>query len=347
MRIIYGVSGEGFGHSSRAKEILPFLLKRKHRILVVTYGQAYEVLKNYSGIDVLKVEGIELFFKEGKGLSLTKTVFNNLKKIEGNIKNFDEIMKRVRKFEPQLAISDMEPMVPIIRHLLKIPLICFDNQHRLTHLKLNVPKKYKTEYNLAKYFVRKTVSRADYYVILSFAKGKPVKDMKKVYVADPILRDKITKLKIEERNFILVYLTKKDEKILNILRKLDENFVVYGYDIDKQEGNIRFKKAGEGFLDDLRRCLGIIASAGFTLMSEAIYLKKPYYAIPLKGQFEQTLNALFLKQEKLGDFSEDPKIEDIRRFLNKLKGYKVELRNYKINPRDAVDALDKAIKLFG
>jgi UDP:flavonoid glycosyltransferase YjiC (YdhE family) len=33
MRILYGVSGEGFGHRSRARKIIPYLESRGHEIL--------------------------------------------------------------------------------------------------------------------------------------------------------------------------------------------------------------------------------------------------------------------------------------------------------------------------
>ena len=38
MRILYGVCGEGFGHSSRAKEIIKHLENKGHTILIITYG---------------------------------------------------------------------------------------------------------------------------------------------------------------------------------------------------------------------------------------------------------------------------------------------------------------------
>ena len=40
------------------------------------------------------------------------------------------------------------------------------------------------------------------------------------------------------------------------------------------------------------------ASAGYSLMSEAVYLRKPMLALPLAGQFEQEMNARYL--ERLG-----------------------------------------------
>ncbi len=344
MKILYGVSGEGFGHSSRAKEILPFLLNRGHKVMVVTYGQAYEVLKNFKGIEVLRVEGIELFFKEGRGLSLKRTLFYNLEKITKNIKNFGEIKKSVDAFKPDFCISDMEPMTPILRYWKKLPLICLDNQHRLTHLPLKVPKQYHRDFIIAKEAVRRVVSIADAYIVLSFTKGKVKKDKGKTFIVDPILRENILNLRSTKGNYVLVYLTKKDDKILAILKGIKEKFVLYGYNIEKKDRNLEFRKTGDGFLKDLAGAKAIIASAGFTLMSEALYLKKPYFAIPLKGQFEQTLNALFLQAARYGAFSEEPTSKDIRKFLSRLNSYENKLKKHTMNAREVFAALDKVLE---
>ena len=52
MKIIYGISGEGFGHSSRAKEIIKFLEKNRHKVLIITYGRGIEIFKNKSKIEI-------------------------------------------------------------------------------------------------------------------------------------------------------------------------------------------------------------------------------------------------------------------------------------------------------
>ena len=48
----------------------------------------------------------------------------------------------------------------------------------------------------------------------------------------------------------------------------------------------------------LKQTKAIITNGGFTVISEALYLKKPIFSIPIKNQFEQALNAKFV--EKLG-----------------------------------------------
>lgn len=339
MRVVYGVCGEGFGHSSRAKVIVPFLKSRGHDVLVVTYGQAYGILKKE--FDVLRIAGIHLAFEKGR-VSLSGTFGNVVGSLAKNVLDWRRIKKRIEEFKPEVAISDMEPFVPILRRLYGLPLISFDNQHRLTHMDFNVPREYKRDFLLARESVKKVVGKADYFIFVSFIKEKVRK--KNVYVVDPLLRKSVLKLKPRRKDFILVYQTKKDKNLLKKLERINEKFVVYGYDVSKERGNLSFKKAGEGFINDLTDCKGVIASAGFMAISEALYLKKPYYAIPLKGQFEQTFNALILKKKGYGDFSEEPSVENLERFLGDLEKYEKNLKDYKINSREALEVLGKVLE---
>ena len=78
-------------------------------------------------------------------------------------------------------------------------------------------------------------------------------------------------------------------------------------------------------------------------MSESLFLKKPLFAIPLKGQFEQALNALFLKKAGLGDFSEKPSHQQIQKFIENLSKYRKALNDYKIDSNQTIKVLDKII----
>jgi uncharacterized protein (TIGR00661 family) len=342
MRIIYGVSGEGFGHSSRAKQMISHLQKKGHQILVITYGQAYPVLKKQ--FNTYKIGGIRLIYDKKGRLSIPNTIADNISPVLKNIKNLGKITKRAREFSPDIFITDFEPITAIVSYILQKPLISIDNQRRLTHLDISVPLKYKKDFLIAKTATAINPPRADAYIILSFAKSKP--KSKKAFVVSPILRKKITKLRASSLNFILVYQTKPDKKFISLLRKIPQKFIVYGYNIKKREKNIIYKEAGEHFINDLAKAKAVIASAGFTLMSEALYLKKPYFAIPLKGQFEQTINAIFLKKAGFGDFSENPTKEQIDSFLSSINKCRARLRQYKTSPHEAMNVMDKLIKKF-
>ena len=172
MRILYGVAGEGFGHSSRALSIASYLEKKGHKVIILTYGRAYDVLKNK--FKTFKVRGLHLFFEKST-INIQKTIFNNLRHFSKNFLRWKKFHKLMQDFKPDLCISDMEPIVPVLRNWYKLPLICIDNQHRLTNLKIDVPQKYVQDYLLAKSVVDAFVKKADYFIVLSFAKAKIIK----------------------------------------------------------------------------------------------------------------------------------------------------------------------------
>ena len=100
-----------------------------------------------------------------------------------------------------------------------------------------------------------------------------------------------------KRDWTPIYLTSGFESFIEMLPDFkQEKFILYGYDKDLEQDNIIYKSfSKDGFLDDLSSCKAVMATAGFTLMTESIYLKKPYLALPMLGQFEQELNGLLLE----------------------------------------------------
>lgn len=340
MKIIYGVSGDGFGHSSRASEMINFLEGKGNEVLVLTYSQAYDVMKEK--FDVFKIEGITLKFRKGK-LSLSKTFSSGIKPVVENIKSFKGVSEKISSFKPDVFITDYEPFTAMLSYYFKKPLVSIDNQHRLTHLKVEVPKKYKKEFDVARTATRVNPPRADKYIILSFAK---LPAEKKAVVVSPILRDSIINLKTSKEDKILVYQTKPDLSLIRILKKIPENFVSYGYDVEKKEGNVIFRKAGSQFIEDLASAKAVIATAGFTLISESLYLKKPYFALPLKGQFEQVLNALFLKSSGCGDYSDSPSKEEIESFIKNIQKYEKAMKKFTFDPKEAFGVMEKVLCKF-
>ena len=76
-RIIYGVAGEGFGHSSRAHLIGQHLIDAGNEVVFVTSRKAYRYLEQYFGPRVQEIFGLCLVFSN-RQLSCTKTVVTNL-----------------------------------------------------------------------------------------------------------------------------------------------------------------------------------------------------------------------------------------------------------------------------
>jgi uncharacterized protein (TIGR00661 family) len=333
MRILYSVAGEGFGHYSRSKEIIDFLRKRGHKVLVVTYGQAYPLLKRQ--FPTIKIEGFPLIFKNEK-LSIIRTAIAGAKAISINLRNFNKLKSKIKKFSPDVCITDFEPFVKLFSLYFRIPLISIDNQHILT--KTKTPHIGRGAF-IAKLATRLNPIRADYYIILSLEK---IPNRKNVFFVSPVARSKVLRLKTSNSGSIVVYENK--ENITKILRALPHKFIVYNNDKVGTEDNITYKKISDSFIYDMAKARAVIASAGFSLLSEAVYLKKPFFATPQQGQFEQEFNASLIRKLGIGDYSDKPTKEQIERFIGNLSKYENNLRKQKLNPKEALFALEKILK---
>src|SRR5262249_40357329 len=72
----------------------------------------------------------------------------------------------------------------------------------------------------------------------------------------------------------------------------------------------------------------VIANAGFSLVTEALHLGKPYLAIPVKHQFEQIFNAYWLDKMGYGAYWKDLNKERIESFLYNIPVYTEKLVAY-------------------
>ena len=83
-KIVYGVSGEGAGHASRARVMVPHLQSRGHEVRVVSYGRGYQDLKGE--FHVFETEGLSIAAVDN-AVSVGKTIADNLSRlVEGRKK---------------------------------------------------------------------------------------------------------------------------------------------------------------------------------------------------------------------------------------------------------------------
>lgn len=342
-KILYGVAGEGSGHSSRAKVIIPYLLKQGHSIKVISYDRGYKNLSPY--FDAKKIFGLH-FHYENNEVKYAKTILKNLKKISIAVKSVKRVLKIIDDFKPDLVFSDFEPISCITANLKKLPLISLDNQHRITNTKIEYPSKYKKEAKAAQVVINMIIFNAKAYLVTSFFKTKIIKP--KTYLLPPLLKLEILNKKMCNKDYILVYLTSEFKGMIKILKNIDKKFIVYGFNRNQKAKNIIFKKPSQAeFLKDLASCQGIIANAGFTLITEALYLRKPYLALPLKGQFEQILNAYHLEKLGYGKYWDDLNKEKIEDFLANLSVYRKNLKKYKREDNSRIfKKIDELIKKY-
>ncbi|MFA6594624.1 MAG: glycosyltransferase family protein [Candidatus Buchananbacteria bacterium] len=321
MRIIYGLAGQGFGHSARSREVLKHLAAAGHDIKVFTYGQGAFFL--HHDFDVFEIPGLVLVYKNNR-INYLKTVLDNTQKIYGQAREWNKVKKVFKDFAPELVITDFEPLTALLAKNSRLPLVSIDNQHQLTNTEIKIGKNHLKDLMADKAIIKMVIWSAKYYLITSFFTTKIEK--KNTFLFAPIIRQEVLDLRPVKGDYFLVYEGADMGRLTELFKRLPYKFVIFGPKRRGEEGNIIFKNFDtHEWLMYLNRCRAVIGTAGLSLLGEAIYLKKPYLALPIKRQIEQIINAQYLQRLGYGQFSYDLTGEEFENFVAHLTEYEDKL----------------------
>ncbi|MGC2198229.1 MAG: MJ1255/VC2487 family glycosyltransferase [Terriglobales bacterium] len=322
--ILYGVNGEGSGHSSRAREVIAHLETKGHRVHVASFDRGYRNLKD--DFDLTEIDGLRLEYVHNR-VRYRKTVVRNLLHVPQVASRVLALAHQAEGWGLDLVITDFEPITCHLGHKLRLPVIAIDNQHLLTDTEISYPREYRKEAAAAKLVTRLMTPRTDAHLVISFFSA-PVKK-RNTFLFPPILREEVLKAAPSMGDFVLVYVTSEAAELPELLKMVRQRFVCYGFNREEKEPNLEFRKPGlDTFLRDLAGCRAVIANAGFSLISEALYLGKPYLAWPVKGQFEQVFNAYYVGEMGYGAYWDELNKERVESFLFNLEGYREKLAEY-------------------
>ena len=286
LNILYGISTDGNGHISRARQVISALEESGANITELFSGSNREPSFDpelFSNAFYRK--GYERSKQDGR-VNLFNTVAKNvlaLPRLGYEIATFD--------FKPyDLVISDFEPISSLgvrFHNIFSdehIPSIGLANQYAFEQ---NVPKVpgvlMNNAHNLARAKIRMGVHFHHFGLqgILPPLIGN--------IVASPV-----------EKNKILVYLGAENiETVTSFL----EQHKKYGFHIYSKEvqapyvqGHMNFKPiSDEEFHKDMQDCEGVITNAGFMTSAEALHLGKKLLLKPISGHPEQHSNALAMQ----------------------------------------------------
>lgn len=344
-KILYGVAGEGAGHAGRAKVVIRHLMDAGHEVKVVSYDKGYEILSRE--FDVTRIDGLRIAYQNNK-VQYLKTALMDLEKFPDVLMSVETMRSVMSKFKPNLVFCDFEPISNLVANLFNIPCISIDNMHIYTNTAVEYPKKYEPIARLAKIITRLMIPRAKAFVVTTFFSERITK--RNTFLVPPIVRSEVLKLTPTRGDYILMYTTSNFNELLPVLQAVSaKKFIVYGASAKTETlGNVTLKPFSyEDFLHDFAGCEAIIATAGFSLISEALYLGKPYLAIPVAGQFEQVLNGVYLEKMGYGKYCDEVKREYVEAFLYNIERYYAALKTYpRQNGRALIAVIDTLVKKY-
>jgi uncharacterized protein (TIGR00661 family) len=330
MKILYGLPSEGMGHATRSKVIIEHLLQH-HDVQIVTSDRAFTFLEKSFPGRVHRIEGFHLAYKNAM-VSISKTIFETLKKAPLSlIKNFGQYSKVIKHFDADLVISDFESFTFFYAKANQKPLISIDNMQVInrTILDIDIPESEKNNYRIAKTVIKVKVPFADHYFISSFFATEIKK--KRTSFVPPIIRKEILHATTSQGENIVVYQTSSSQNdLIPILQSIPhQTFIVYGFNKYENHGNVQLKNfSEEGFIEDISAAKAVLSNGGYSFISEAIYLRKPIYSVPIDNQFEQFVNASYVEKMGYGRHKNKFSEKGILKFINQLEAYQNNLLSY-------------------
>lgn len=324
MHVLYALCGTGRGHASRALAVAHALRERGHRVTFASGGPNLRLLHRL-GEPTLTLPALRQVF-DGNGVDLMATARANWRWTYLSVYLFRRLERRLYGLGVEGVVCDFEPFLPYVARRMGLPVVALNHQQILSAARCRVPLGHRiSAMGTAAGIAFLAPSRPARVVVPTFF-FPPVRDAQRTVLVPPILRPEVLRARPSRGRDLLVYFNAPDPGALDALHAAGLSATVYGFPEPAHAAlrypRLRFRvPSQEGFLRDLAGCRAVVATAGFTLMSEALHLGKPVLAVPNRGFFEQLLNALELERSGRGTAVPSGRLTtaDLRRFDEKVE----------------------------
>jgi uncharacterized protein (TIGR00661 family) len=331
MRFLFVVQGEGRGHMTQALALKQILLSHGHELCAVCVGksQSRAIPKFFAdriGAPVFVFDSPN--FKtdpERKGISIVGTAFENMRRLPLFARSIKRLHGTVRSFQPDVVVNFFEVLTAIYAAFCPSnpKIVCIGHQYLMLHPEFVFPEISVLSKWSMLMFVRLCGMGADLRLALSFRKLPEVK-RHKLIVVPPLLRRELKSMNPVTEDFLLAYLLNDGyANHLAARQRRCPDVKIQGFwdrngvqEATQVQENLVFHKLNDvAFLEAMSRCRGLMCTAGFESVCEAMYLGKPVYMMPTHRQIEQHCNALDASLSGAGIWGCD---FDLERFLDYL-----------------------------
>ncbi|MFH1065033.1 MAG: glycosyltransferase family protein [Nanoarchaeota archaeon] len=307
MKILFFVTGFGYGDSTRVHAVISEMLKKdpETRILIAGYDCSLNYFKGK--FRTIKISGYRIPGNEMK-FKFSSFIANNYLLPLSWLFTILKLKKQVRQFNPDIIVTDLEPSgITMARFFGKkcIALYGFDPMLYDEYASEHKPNRLMS---MQAFYLKKNYSLSDYIIVVS-----PIRKKKSLiynYV-EPVVRIMPRELASEaklmkelnlERRPVLVMLGGSNfgaalaKNIVKIAPDFNEFFIIFGSGIEvEKSGNVAHVPFTDDFFKYLKVSKGMITLAGQNALGEGLVFKKPMLVYPIHNHVEQQLNCYAIK----------------------------------------------------
>jgi uncharacterized protein (TIGR00661 family) len=355
-KILFIVQGDGRGHMTQSIAMREIIQQAGMDVCAVLIGKSerrqipgfyYDRINtpvtafdSPNFVTDSKMKAILILPSIAKNLLLLKTFLRSLKIID----------EKIKEHKPDLIVNFYDPMIGLyyMFYKPKIPMVCVAHQYFYHHPGFEFPKGRNIEKICLKLFNNLTAFGSEKKLALSFY---PFRDSQKnaIYVIPPLLRETVSRQSSVQGNYILVYLVN-----CGYLQDISDWHAKNGdvelhcfsdretpLELEQIRENLFFHKLNDQkFLEMMSNARGLVSTAGFETVCEAMYLGKPVFMVPVEGHYEQFCNSRDAFKAGAGLYD---KRFRITRFLNYLASYRDPTRNFRdwagLSPKKTMEQL--------
>ncbi len=259
---------------------------------------------------VRQLPTLEFKYNNNRSVSNLATllgVFGNLPKYFHILRQLDDI---VRETQPDVILNFFEPMAAFyaLTRRKRPPIVALGHQFMFQHPGyIHTPQLWKQLLSM-KLYTRLLGARATKLALSLYA--APDLPDKRIIVGPPILRKQLFQLRTNpDGDFTLVYLLNHGyaDQIVAWSAKNPQTRLHCFYDKPGAPAELAHSPSlnfhrldGEKFLQMMAECRHVVCTAGFESVSEAAWLGKPLFLVPVENHVEQQVNAIDAQQFGLG-----------------------------------------------
>lgn len=324
-KVLYGVMGNTFGHVSRALAIARRL--PEHEFHFVGGGRVPEVLRGL--YPVLEVPVARTVYKKQRAYilgtcgHLARCVMN-----QPCVRR--EILDLIAHWQPDIAICDREFFLPHAACQAGLPMFSLDHSHVLQVCRYKVPVSQAISWSLSRIEDFLFFNHTRHNLVTSFFQPE-LKHRDQNELFPPVLRPAVREIQPRQGDYVFIYQsTPTFGALIDVARQLKRPVIVYGYRNEKAvEGNLTFKPFDpHTILEDLAGSAYAVVNAGHNLICEALYFRKPLLCFPVGINFEQFINAWYVRELGYGNFSASfqPTLAMFADFESRLDAYRGKIR---------------------
>ncbi|HMB89377.1 MAG TPA: glycosyltransferase family protein, partial [Rhodothermales bacterium] len=328
---LFIVQGEGRGHLTQALSLRAQLEHAGHAVCSVLVGQSTsrnvpDFFLRKIGAPITYLDSPNFVYGDDRRairpLQTLVRVIRRASRFRTSLRCIDSTIKH---HQPDVVVNFYEPLGGLYYalHRAAPPMVCIAHQYLYLHPTHRFPTGHAVQRAALKAFTQLTAWGATTRIALSL---EPVPGIHPgLVVTPPLLREELFGLPFDQQEpFFLAYLLNAGYARDIIRWHMQHPDVVLHCFWDNPDAaptkhyddTLTFHRLNdELFLDLMARCQGLITTAGFETVGEAMYLGKPVLAVPVEGHFEQYCNSRDVERLGAGLARSSFDIDGFMRFL--------------------------------